>query len=57
MCSGKSQKEKWRFDAKPVETKEPVDLTDIKREENRAMREEESVGYNPSKKDSTVVTK
>ena len=42
-------------DAKPIETKELVRYNrHEKRGESRVVREEESVGYNPSKKDSTV---
>ena len=42
-------------DAKPIETKELVRYNrHEKRGESSVVREEESVGYNPSKKDSTV---
>ena len=42
-------------DAKPIETKELVRYNrHEKRGESSIVREEESVGYNPSKKDSTV---
>ncbi|WP_456328367.1 hypothetical protein [Archaeoglobus sp.] len=41
-----------------VETKELVKFNrHKKREEPRIIREEESIGYNPSKKDSTVDTR
>jgi len=43
-------------DAKPVETKELVRFNRHKKQgESKIVREEESVGYNPSKKGSTVV--
>ncbi|MBW9221362.1 hypothetical protein KKP91_04110 [Methanothermococcus sp. SCGC AD-155-M21] len=45
-------------DAKPVETKELVRSNRYKkRGESRIIREEESVGYAPSKKDITMVTR
>ena len=45
-------------DAKPVETKELVRFGRYKkRGKSRIIREEESVGYSPSKKDSTAVTR
>ena len=42
-------------DAKPIETKELVRFNT--RRESSIIREEESIGYNPSKKDSTAVTR
>ena len=45
-------------DAKPVETKELVRSNRYKkRGESRIIREEESVGYTPSKKDVIMVTR
>jgi len=41
-------------DAKPVETKELVRFNYKKRGESSIIMEEESIGYNPSKKDSTA---
>lgn len=45
-------------DAKPIETKELVRFNrHKKRGESSIIMEEESIGYNPSKKDSTVGTR
>lgn len=53
-----SEEEVKIVDAKPVETKELVRSNRYKkRGESKIIREEESVGYTPSKKDTTMVTR